>query len=76
MSDPTQTQIGGTHYTDMAIQPFEYTMANGFDPFQHTAIKYASRAYSKGDAIEQVEKLIHTAQLWRAHLAKVRGEVK
>ena len=37
------TQIGGSHYAKLAIQPMEYSMANKLDACQHTAIKYVTR---------------------------------
>lgn len=52
------TQIGGGHYKGMAIQPMEYSMANGMDPCQHTAIKYISRFRNKG-GIQDLEKAKH-----------------
>ena len=52
------TQIGGGHYKGMAIQPMEYSMANGMDPCQHTAIKYISRFREKG-GIQDLEKAKH-----------------
>lgn len=42
------TQVGGSHYKSMAIQPMEYSMANNMDACQHTAIKYISRFRDKG----------------------------
>ena len=32
----TDTQIGGNHYTKLAIQPMQYSMENNLDPLQHT----------------------------------------
>lgn len=51
-------QIGGGHYKDMAIQPMEYSMKNGLDACQHTAIKYISRFRDKG-GIEDLRKAKH-----------------
>lgn len=51
-------QIGGGHYKDMAIQPMEYSMKNGLDACQHTAIKYISRFRNKG-GIQDLEKAKH-----------------
>lgn len=42
------TQVGGGHYKSLKIQPMEYSMANGLDACQHTAIKYVTRFRSKG----------------------------
>lgn len=52
------TQIGGGHYKGMKIQPMEYSMANGLDACQHTAIKYISRFRDKG-GIQDLEKAKH-----------------
>ncbi|MNK29168.1 hypothetical protein D3C87_475580 [compost metagenome] len=55
-------QVGGDHYKGMPIQPFEYSMANGLDPCQHTAIKYVTRFRQKG-GIQDLRKAIHTIEL-------------
>lgn len=52
------TQVGGGHYKGMKIQPMEYSMANGLDACQHTAIKYISRFRQKG-GIQDLEKAKH-----------------
>lgn len=36
------------HYTKYAIQPMEFSLANGLDPAQHTVIKYTVRYRDKG----------------------------
>ena len=60
--EPLQRQVGGSHYTDMKIQPFEFSMANGLNACQHTAIKYITR--TKGDRIEDLNKAIHTLEIY------------
>ena len=57
-----ETQVGGNHYSSMKIQPIEYTMANGMNPLQHTAIKYISR-YKNKNGIEDLKKAIHSLEL-------------
>ena len=54
----TDTQIGGDHYTKLAIQPMQYSMENGLDPLQHTIIKYVTRFRDKA-GIEDLEKAKH-----------------
>lgn len=56
------TQEGGSHYTGMAIQPFEYSMANNLDPLQHTVIKYVTRFRDK-NGLEDLRKARHTLDL-------------
>lgn len=41
------TQVAGSHYTTLAVQPFEYSMRNKLDPMQHTIIKYVTRFRDK-----------------------------
>lgn len=36
------------HYTKYAIQPMEFSLANGLDAAQHTVIKYTVRYRDKG----------------------------
>jgi len=55
-------QIGGDHYKNMKIQPMEYSMANGLDACQHTAIKYISRFRSRGGK-EDLDKAIHCIKM-------------
>jgi hypothetical protein len=53
-----ETQVGGSHYKDMPIQPMEFSMANGLDACQHTIIKYVTRFRQKG-GIQDLEKAQH-----------------
>ena len=54
----TETQIGGNHYTKLAIQPMRYSMENGLDALQHTVIKYVTRFRDK-NGVEDLEKAKH-----------------
>lgn len=56
-------QEGGSHYTKLAIQPFQYSMANGLDPYQHTVIKYVTRHADKAGIVD-LRKAIHTLELY------------
>lgn len=55
-------QVGGDHYKKMPIQPMEYSMKNGLDACQHTAIKYITRFREKG-GIADLEKAIHVVEM-------------
>ena len=73
MTDAWSTQEGGGHYKGMKIQPMEYSMANGFDALQHTAIKYVSRFRDK-NGIEDLRKAIHCIEMlieWEQHNAQL-----
>lgn len=52
-------QVSGNHYLQMAIQPFELTLANDLGGVEHTIIKYVSRWPDKG-GIDDVRKARHT----------------
>ncbi|NBX51687.1 DUF3310 domain-containing protein [bacterium] len=56
------TQAGGSHYKNLAIQPVEYIQANGLDYFQGNIVKYITRHKTKNGA-EDIKKAIHYCQL-------------
>ena len=56
------TQAGGSHYKNLAIQPVEYIQANGLDYLQGNIVKYITRHKTKNGA-EDIKKAIHYCQL-------------
>jgi hypothetical protein len=46
----------------LAIQPFQFSMANKLDPMQHPIIKYVTRFRSK-NGVQDLEKARHTLDL-------------
>jgi hypothetical protein len=65
------SQVGGDHYKNLHIQPFEYSLANGLNACQHTAIKYITRYQEKG-GIDDLKKAIHTIEFlieWEGKVA-------
>jgi len=62
MMSALDTQAGGNHYKDLAIQPVEYIQANGLDYLQGNVVKYITRHKSKNGA-EDIKKAIHYCQL-------------
>lgn len=69
----SQQQIGGNHYTKLAIQPMHYSLANKLNAAQHTIIKYVTRYPDKG-GIEDLLKARHTIDLLIEHLKGEQGE--
>lgn len=59
---PWSSQVGGSHYTKMKIQPFEYSLANGLGPCEHTVVKYVSRWKDKG-GIQDLNKARHAIDI-------------
>jgi hypothetical protein len=52
------TQVGGSHYTSMKIQPFEYITANNLGFVEGSVIKYVSRWRNK-NGVEDLKKARH-----------------
>ena len=65
-SSPFDTQIGGSHYKNLAIQPMEYALKNKLDYAQSNVVKYVTRHASKGGK-EDLLKAIHNIELMIAH---------
>jgi len=59
---PLHSQIAGTHYKDMPIQPIEFIQKNGLSYAQGSIIKYICRYKSKNGA-EDLKKAIHFIEL-------------
>ncbi len=59
---PTDSQIGGDHYKNMAIQPTEFIARNEIDFLAGTVIKYVVRHKNKNGA-QDIRKAIHYCQL-------------
>lgn len=56
------SQVGGTHYKDMPIQPIEYCQKNKLGALETFVVKYVSRYKSK-NGIEDINKAIHCLEL-------------
>jgi hypothetical protein len=62
---PQDKQIGGSHYKDFHIQPYEFISKNDlfFSFFQgNVEIKYVCR-YMNKNGIQDLEKIIHYCEL-------------
>lgn len=58
MSSAFETQVGGSHYKEMAIQPLEFITANNLDFVQGNVVKYVVRYKFKG-GLEDLKKARH-----------------
>lgn len=56
------SQVGGDHYSKLAIQPVDYIHKNNLGFIEGCIIKYATRHRDKGKA-QDVRKIIHFAEL-------------
>lgn len=58
----TDTQIGGNHYKQFAIQPIEFCMKNGLNACQTNIVKYICR-YKHKNGKEDLLKALHYVEL-------------
>lgn len=68
-----ETQVGGTHYVSMPIQPWDvidtWSLEERIGFYRGTVLAYVMRAGSKGDQLEDFQKAQHT-------LAKLIAELE
>ena len=69
---PQDKQIGGSHYKDLHIQPYEFISKNDLSFFQGNVIKYVCR-YKNKNGIQDLEKIIHYCEL---EIKKMKDMVK
>jgi hypothetical protein len=62
MDKATDKQVGGNHYRNYAIQPFEFIQKNGLGYAEGAVIKYVVRHREKNGR-EDLEKAIHYLQM-------------
>lgn len=62
MKDSLKTQIGGSHYMNMAVQPIEFIVNAKLTFIQGNIIKYISR-YKYKNGAQDINKCIHYAKL-------------
>lgn len=60
--NPLETQINGSHYRELAIQPVEYIHANDIPYIEGNIIKYVTRWRSKG-GVADLHKAKHYIDL-------------
>lgn len=59
---PKDKQVGGNHYKNFAIQPYEFISRNDLSYFQGNVIKYVCR-YKNKNKVQDLEKIIHYCEL-------------
>lgn len=57
-----QSQVGGSHYVDLPIQPVEFIHKNGLGFIEGCIVKYVAR-YRKKNGIEDLRKAQHYLSL-------------
>lgn len=61
-NNPLETQVGGSHYKDLKIQPIEFIHANNIGFCEANAIKYLCRWRNK-NGLEDLKKARHYIEL-------------
>ena len=59
---PQGRQVGGKHYKNFPIQPYEFISKNNLSFFQGCVVKYVCR-YLQKNGIEDLEKIKHYCDL-------------
>ena len=59
---PQDRQIGGSHYKNFLIQPYEFIAKNDLSFFQGNVVKYVCR-YKLKNGIQDLQKIIHYCEL-------------
>ena len=59
---PQSRQVGGKHYKNFPIQPYEFISKNNLSFFQGCVVKYVCR-YLQKNGIEDLEKIKHYCDL-------------
>lgn len=68
-NNPLDRQVGGNHYKNLKIQPIDYIMENGLGFCEGNIVKYITR-YSQKNGVEDIDKVIHYAEILKASLLK------
>ena len=58
MSTANEIQVGGQHYKDKTIQPWDFIAANQLGYFEGNIVKYVSRWRDKG-GVDDLRKARH-----------------
>lgn len=58
MTTANETQVGGDHYKEKSIQPWDFIAANQLGYFEGNIVKYVSRWKDKG-GINDLKKARH-----------------
>ena len=72
---PQGRQVGGSHYKNFHIQPYEFISKNDLSFFQGNVVKYVCR-YKNKNGIQDLEKIKKQRQLKDSAVAQLRKRSK
>ena len=61
-AEPLTRQVGGNHYSKLAIQPIEFATINRYDPCAFSILKYITRWRDK-NGVQDLHKAKHLAEI-------------
>lgn len=61
-NETLKTQVGGSHYAEMTIQPITFITANGMTYLEGNVVKYLSR-YKKKNGLQDLLKAKHYLEM-------------
>ena len=64
-----ETQVGGSHYKSLKIQPVEAWLANDLGPVEASCLKYLTRWREKG-GVEDLRKVQHFIEILLEHVER------
>lgn len=56
-------QVGGNHYSKLAIQPMHFSLIHDLNSAKQSAIKYVTRYKDKGTASLDLHKAVHCLEI-------------
>ena len=62
VKNPLKEQVGGDHYSKLAIQPVEYINKNNLSYLQGNVIKYVTR-YKDKNGLQDLQKARHYIEM-------------
>jgi len=65
-TNPLNKQIGGDHYKNLGIQPWEYIHANNLGFFEGNVVKYVTR--DKDNKLQDLQKAKHILEFMISNL--------
>ena len=72
---PQDRQVGGSHYKNFHIQPYEFISKNNLSFFQGCVVKYVCR-YMHKNGVEDLDKINHYCQLEKKKLKDTKKKKK
>ena len=74
--NPNEEQVGGRHYIEKSIQPWDYIIANKMGYLEGNIIKYLCRHRSKGRINDLIKAQHYLDMLIKQYMPEQNGSSK